>query len=75
MAKKLFRSWDNRYLFGVCGGIGDYLDVDPTVIRVLFVIMSLAWFLGIFVYIIAALIMPLNPKAKKELESKRKTKK
>ena len=36
--KKLYRSKDNRWLVGVCGGIGDYFDMDATVIRVIFVL-------------------------------------
>lgn len=44
---------------GVCGGIGEYLNIDPTVIRLIWVILSIASFgTGLIAYIIAALIMP-----------------
>ena len=39
--KKLYRSSQNRMICGVCGGLGEYLGIDPTVIRVLFVIFGL----------------------------------
>ena len=40
--KKLYRSRDERWLVGVCGGIGEYFDIDATVIRVLFVLAALS---------------------------------
>ena len=56
--KKLVKSRTNRTICGVCAGIGDYINVDPTVIRILWVIFSLAGGAGILAYIIAAIIMP-----------------
>ena len=55
--KRLTRS-NNRKLFGVCGGIAEYFGVDPTVVRVAWVILGLMAGCGILAYIIAALIMP-----------------
>ena len=58
MTKKLYRSRRNRMIGGVCGGLADYLGVDPTVVRV---IMALATFVGgmsLFVYLIMWLIIP-----------------
>lgn len=56
--KKLTKS-SNRMICGVCGGIGEYLGIDPTVIRLIWVIFSIASLgTGILAYIIAALIMP-----------------
>lgn len=57
--KKLYRSMSNKMICGVCGGIAEYLNVDPTVIRLLWVIFSF-FGLGILVYIIAAIIMPVR---------------
>ena len=57
--KKLFRSSTNRMISGVCGGIAEYLNVDPTVIRLLWVIFSI-FGVGILVYIAAAIIMPVQ---------------
>lgn len=55
--KKLFRSRKNRILCGVCGGIGEYLQIDPTVIRILMVLFGCTGS-GIIAYFIAAVIMP-----------------
>lgn len=61
-AKKLFRSTDNRILAGVCGGVGEYLDIDPTVVRVVYVLLSLLTaFAGLLVYIVLWLIIPAHP--------------
>ena len=57
--KKLFRS-SNRILAGVCCGIAEYFGVDPTVIRVLYLVLSLfsAGFPGLILYIILLIMMP-----------------
>ncbi len=63
--KKLYRSGKNRILAGVCGGLGDYFDVDPTIVRlawIIFTLMSLG--IGILAYLIAWIIIPRNPKHK-----------
>ena len=56
--KKLFRSIDNRMVCGVCGGIGNYFNVDPTLIRLVWVLASFLGGSGLLVYIIAAIIIP-----------------
>lgn len=57
--KKLFRSQVNRMLCGVCGGLGEYFNIDPTIVRLLFsVVCVCSCFTGIILYIIAAVIMP-----------------
>ncbi len=56
--KKLTLSDTNRFLAGVCGGIGEYLGVDPTVVRVLWVLATLFGGAGIVAYLIFWLIMP-----------------
>ncbi|MDE6387774.1 MAG: PspC domain-containing protein [Lachnospiraceae bacterium] len=57
--KKLVRSSTNRTICGVCGGIGEYLNVDPTLIRLVWLICSLASCgTGLIVYLVAALIIP-----------------
>ncbi len=57
--KRLMRSATNKMICGVCGGIGEYLGIDPTVIRLIWVIMTVFMIgAGILVYIIAAVIMP-----------------
>ncbi len=61
MDKKLMRS-RNKMIAGVCAGIAEYFDVDPTIIRVAFVLLSILsiGFPGILVYIILMLIMPVD---------------
>ena len=61
MQKRLYKSEDNRILCGVCGGVGDYLGVDPTLVRLVWVLITLAAGAGLLLYIIAAIIMPREP--------------
>ena len=56
--KKLCKSIKNRKICGVCGGIAEYLNADPTLIRLAFVVISMAAGTGLLAYIAAALIMP-----------------
>ena len=57
--KRLYRSTRDRMLGGVCAGLGDHLDVDPTVIRLIWVAVTiLSIGVGIIVYIIAWIIVP-----------------
>jgi len=58
--KRLYKSSDKK-ICGVCSGIAEYLDVDPTVIRLAWVILTLAGGSGIIAYIVAALVMDDNP--------------
>jgi phage shock protein C len=61
MEKKLYKSNQNKMLDGVCGGIAEYFGIDPTVVRLLWVLFSLMGGCGILAYIIAAIIIPRNP--------------
>ena len=56
--KKLTRSLTDRKIAGVCGGVAQYLDTDPTVIRILFLVMLLAGSLGFWLYIIIWIAAP-----------------
>ena len=56
--KKLYKSSVNRMLCGVCGGIAEYFDIDPTLVRLGWVIITLMGGAGILAYIIAAIIIP-----------------
>ncbi|NCC00273.1 MAG: PspC domain-containing protein [Clostridia bacterium] len=55
--KKLFRSRTNKVICGVCGGIGEYVGVDPTVIRLLALLLGCTG-TGLVAYIVAAIIIP-----------------
>ena len=56
--EKLYRSDENKMLAGVCGGIAEYFGVDPTLIRLAWVVFSLLGGSGLLAYILAAIIIP-----------------
>jgi len=57
--RKLMRSRKNKMICGVCGGIGEYLNLDPTLVRLIWAVCSLASVgMGLILYIIAAVVMP-----------------
>ena len=55
--RKLYRSNTNKIICGVCGGLGEYLGVDPTIVRLVWVLIACS-VTGLLAYIIAAVIMP-----------------
>ena len=57
MAKKLKKS-NNKVFCGVCGGLAEYMGIDPTVMRLIILVLSFIWGFGVLAYIVAALIMP-----------------
>lgn len=60
--KRLFRSNIDRKLCGVCGGIAEYFRIDPTLVRLAWVLLTFfGWGSGILIYIVAAIIMPEAP--------------
>jgi phage shock protein C len=61
MDKRLYLSSSNKMLAGVCGGIAEYFSLDPTLIRLGWVLFVLLGGSGILAYIICALIIPKNP--------------
>ena len=58
MNKKLFKSNTNKMLEGVCGGIAEYFGIDPTIVRLAWVVFCALGGSGILAYIIAAIIIP-----------------
>lgn len=59
--KRLYRSTGDKMLAGVCGGLGEYFNIDPTLVRLVWAIFALAAGSGILAYIVAAIIIPENP--------------
>jgi phage shock protein C len=59
--RRLYRSRINRKLAGVCGGIGEYFEVDPVLIRLLWILFTLAAGGGLLAYLIAWLVVPERP--------------
>lgn len=61
MTKRIYRSNSDRMIAGVCGGIGEYLNVDPTLIRLLWLFGIFCAGAGLFAYLIGAIIIPKGP--------------
>ena len=61
MKQPLTRSASDKFIAGVCGGIAEYFDIDPTLVRLAWIIFCLAGGSGVLGYIIAALVMPEDP--------------
>ncbi|KPU42289.1 phage shock protein C [Oxobacter pfennigii] len=60
MGKQLFRSRNNKMIAGVCGGIAEYFAIDPTIVRLVWVLITLTYGIGLIAYIIAAIVIPDN---------------
>ena len=56
--KKLLRSKNNRMLAGVCGGIAEYFNIDPTIARIIYVVLFFAGCTGLLLYLIMWLLIP-----------------
>lgn len=59
--KRLYRSKKDKIIAGVCGGLAEYFEVDPTIVRLVFVITLFAGGTGLLAYIIALIVMPEEP--------------
>ncbi len=70
VTKKLYRSKADRYLFGVCGGLGEYFQMDANIFRLLFLVFTFIGGIGLILYVIAIIIVPENPD---QVEQPRKT--
>lgn len=79
--KKLYRSKKDQIIFGVCGGLADYFEIDPLIVRLVFVALLFGGGAGLIIYLLFALLMPVKDSSKvnnvEELivETKGKTKK
>lgn len=61
MYKRLYKSRTDRKISGVCAGIAEYFDLDPTFIRLLFIVLVFGLGTGLLAYFICALVMPEEP--------------
>lgn len=59
--KRLYRSSKERMIGGVCGGLGEYFAVDPTLIRLLFVAAALLGGHGLLIYLVLLVLVPAEP--------------
>ena len=58
--KRLYKSRKNKIVGGVCGGLSEYLNMDPTIVRIIAGVLCLAKGIGLLVYIIACIVMPYD---------------
>ncbi len=63
--KKLQRSRTNKVFFGVCGGLAEYLGLDPVAVRLIFVLVTLFGGMGVVAYIVGVIIIPESPEEEK----------
>jgi phage shock protein C len=59
--RRVYRSKKNKLLAGVCGGIAEYFDIDPALVRLLLVLLVLMGFAGVILYLVAWLLIPESP--------------
>ena len=61
MRDRLYRSREERVLFGVAGGVADWLDIDPALVRIVFALLIFAGGIGFFLYLVMAVVVPEEP--------------
>lgn len=61
MAKKLYKVREGKMIGGVCSGLGEYFDIDPTILRLIWVATAFVAGGGFFAYIIAMIVIPYMP--------------
>ena len=61
MEKRLYKSGKNKVLCGVCGGIAEDFNIDPTLVRLAWVLLGFMGGSGLLAYIIASIVIPVNP--------------
>lgn len=59
--KRLYRNVNDKMLCGVCSGLADYFNIDPTLVRLAWVLLGLMGGSGLLAYIIASIVIPVNP--------------
>ncbi len=58
MKKRIYKLREKKMLCGVCAGVADYFDIDPTLVRVLWAVLSLAYGAALVAYIVCAIVFP-----------------
>lgn len=61
MANKLYRSRNNRWIAGVCGGLAEFFGLSPKIVRIICALLIMAYGSGLLIYIILALFIPQEP--------------
>ena len=58
MNKRIYKNREKKMLCGVCAGLAEYFDIDPTIVRVLWAVVSLGYGIGLLAYIVCAIVFP-----------------
>lgn len=58
--RKLYKIEEDKKLCGVCGGVAEYFNIDPSIVRILWAVLSLAYGFGILLYIVCAVVLPVK---------------
>ncbi len=58
MSKRLYKIEEGRKIFGVCGGLAEYLNVDVVIVRIVWAVLALCWGMGLILYLICAFVLP-----------------
>ncbi|MBS7245211.1 MAG: PspC domain-containing protein [Bacteroidales bacterium] len=61
MANRLYRSQSDKKIAGVCGGIAEYFNIDPTIVRLLWLILVFCFGGGLVAYLLAVIVIPYRP--------------
>lgn len=67
MTRRLYRSRKEKIIAGVCGGLAEYFDIDPVIVRLLMVLLFI-YGVGVIIYILAWIMIPMEPPEKVEVE-------
>lgn len=62
-SKRLYKIEEGKMISGVCGGVAEYFNIDPSIVRIIWVVLALVWGTGLLAYIIAALVLPKKSQA------------
>ena len=60
-SRRLYRSRKNQVIGGVAAGVAEYFDIDPTIVRIAWALLAIAWGTGILIYLICGLVIPIDP--------------
>ena len=60
-SRRLYRSRRNQVIGGVAAGVAEYFDIDPTIVRIAWALLGMAWGTGVLLYLICWVVIPLNP--------------
>ncbi len=70
--RRLYRSQVNRMIAGVCGGLGEFMNIDPVIVRIAFILLTIFGGIGFLLYLIGIIIIPKNPNQQAVVETKSK---